>query len=312
MPKYKILLSDDNKSLFQTLTEISYNEDVLLTCCEDWESAKVELMNDLEVNLTFKKFDAIILDGKGKLHDASKDSDARHLTESVNWLAQQNALGNFIPVVVFTGFHETISEFQSTNSQVLKIFSKGDQVNSSFKDVLSFLKKAIDDSPVQKFKSAFPHAYTFSDKYFSVKNKSLIQSLYIELKNPVKDFGWKKSTLDNLRLLNEAMVDTIPLNFYEPPYELRNFIEKLKREGSPKATLGNRTTSVIDYFNNSTIRVPGPIFNVIKNIYYTASTYTSHNEEKQSDYFPSSEMILGLVYSHFGCYHWFNLILNKK
>jgi hypothetical protein len=269
-------------------------------------------MNDLEANHTFKNFDAIILDGKGKLHDASKDSDARHLTESINWLSQQNALGHYIPIVVFTGFHETISEFQSTNSQVLKIFSKGDQVNSSFKDVLSFLKKAIDESPVQKFKSAFPSAYAFADKYFSVQNKSLMQSLYIEIKSPVKEFAWKKSILDKLRLLNEALVDTIPKDYYSAPFTIDDYIEKIKRESSNmRANKGNRTLSIIDFFHDNEVMVPDPIYYTIRNIYDSASKYASHNDDTQADYYPSSEMILGLVYSHFGCYHWFSQILNN-
>jgi hypothetical protein len=306
---YRILLSDDNTALFSTLKEIAYGEDVELNCCSNWEDAKVKLMDDLEQNQIFKNFDAIILDGKGKLHDASKDSNPHHLTESVNWLAQQNALGNYLPIVVFTGFHETISEFQPTNSQVLKIFSKGAQVNSSFKDVLSYLKKVIDESPVNKFKSAFPDAYSFTQKHFSSDNKKLIRELFALLMERKGTFIWKKNSLDALRRLNEALVDTIPSNYYSTPFNTREYIEKIKRDSTIGANAGNRSVKFMDFFHDNDLAVPDPIYDTIKNIYYTASTYASHNDEAQSNYYPSTEMILGLVYSHFGCYHWFNSII---
>lgn len=303
MPKYTVLLSDDNTGLFQTLTEIAYEEDVELVCYQDWESTKVKLMDD------FEAYHAVILDGKGKLNDSTKDADPKHLSNAVKWLAEENAKGRYIPAVVFTGFYDAISDFQEANDQILKIFSKGENTNSSFKEVLSFLKKAIKNSPEQKFKSSFPEAYHYSVKYFSKNNKDLLQALYNSVSDPVKSFEWKKSALDKLRYLNEALVDSIPQHYYEPEYELRDFIDKVKREGNAKATLGNRAVSIIDYFHNHEVQVPGPVLNCIKNLYYTASSYSSHSDEKQTDYYPSSEMILGLVYSHFGCYHWFTQII---
>lgn len=305
MSRYTVILSDDNKALFETLTEIAYEEGVDLICCQDWEAAKVKLMDD------FDGYHAIILDGKGKINDSAKDGDPKHLSNAVKWLAEQSAKRKYIPAVVFTGFFEAITEFQEANEQILRIFSKGENTNSSFKEVLSFLKKAIANLPEQKFRISFPDVYIFSEKHFSNDNRTLIREVFNLVHNKSDDFIWKKNTFDALRRLNEALIDTIPTSYYSSPYSIKDYVDKIKRESSIKANAGNRTLSFIDFFHDNEIPVPDPIYFTIRSIYDTASKKYVHNESEESDYTPSTEMIAGLVYSHFGCYHWFNSIIKN-
>jgi hypothetical protein len=300
----RVLLSDDNLGLHQPLTELASFEQVELVCKDNWEEAKAELEE------SFDEFDAIILDGRGKLNSDSKDANQRHLTTALNWLREQKQRGNYITVVIFTAYFDDVSEFIGVDDLVKRIAKKG--VGPEFGDLLKFLKKETRVNPEAKFRTALPAVLSFTEKYFSSDKQKLIRAVFEKSKSKEGTFIWKKGILDDLRVLNEALVDTIPQHYYEPAFELKDFVEKIKRESNPKVTMGNRASAILDFCHKANIiSVPGPILNATKNTYYTASTFAAHNSETQSDYFPSTEMILGLVYSHFGCYHWFNQILNK-
>jgi len=306
----KILLSDDNEAFRKSSREIGAALDCDLNCYDDWENAQVEL------DTNFNKYHAVVIDGKGRLRDSSKGEDPRHLTEAVIWLREQRAKGRFVPVVIYTGYHPEIEPITSLNDQILKVFDKS---KTKFEDVITFLKAEVAKLPSEKLRNSYPAVFDFSMKYFSKENQMILLKTLDDLNNGAKDFLWKKGTLDNLRRLNEALVDTVPLHYYNPSFELRPYIEKINRENPPRgkaATLGNRTISIMDFFGvdlkaRSDKELPGYIYNVIRNIYFTASTYAAHTPENDNGDYPSSEMILGLVYSHFGCYHWFNQIIKN-
>ncbi|MBT1689432.1 DNA-binding transcriptional response regulator [Dawidia soli] len=303
----KILLSDDNEAFRTSSREIGAALDCDLNCYDDWESAQVEL------DTNFNTYHAVVIDGKGRLRDSSKGEDPRHLLEAVIWLREQRAKGRFVPVVVYTGFHPDIEPVTTLNDQILKVFDKS---KTKFEDVLKFLKTEASKLPSERLKNSYPAVFNFSAKYFNKEKHELLIELLDGLNNGLHDFVRKKTTLDALRLLNEALVDTIPLHYYSAPFELRTYIEKINRENPPKrpANMGNRTVAIVDFFvvdfkAKTHTEFPSYLVNTIKNIYYTASTYASHNPETVGADYPSSEMILGLVYSHFGCYHWFNSII---
>jgi hypothetical protein len=298
----RILLSDDNEPFRQSCREIGAALGFEVSPFDDWENAQVEL------DAYFDQYHAVIIDGKGKLRDSTKAEDTKHLIEAIGWFREQRAKKRFIPVIVYTGFHPEIDSLTNTNDQVLKVFDKS---KIKFEDVLKYIKTEVTKLPEQKFKTGFLEAYTFSQKYFSADNQKLIQELYNLTHRRSDDFIWKKSTFDALRRLNEALIDTIPGFFHSSPYSTTEYIEKVKRESSIKATAGNRTLSFIDYFHDNHLPVPDPIYFTIRSIYDTASKKYVHNESEDSDYTPSTEMILGLVYSHFGCYHWFNQIIKN-
>lgn len=303
----KILLSDDNEAFRTSSREIGAALDCDLCCYDDWENAQVEL------DTNFNKYHAVVIDGKGRLRDSSKGEDPKHLLEAVIWLREQRARGRFVPVVVYTGFHPEIEPVTALNDQILKVFDKS---KTKFEDVLNFLKSEVSKLPSERLKNSYPSVFNFSAKYFNKEKHELLVKLLDGINNGVHDFAWKKKTLDTLRLLNEALVDTIPLHYYSAPFELRAYIEKINRDNPPRrpATMGNRTVSVVDFFivdfkAKTHSEFPLYLASAIKNIYHTASTYASHNSETVGVDYPSSEMILGLVYSHFGCYHWFSSII---
>ncbi|MCZ8021518.1 MAG: response regulator [Cyclobacteriaceae bacterium] len=296
----RILLSDDNESFRQSSREIGAALGFDVATFDDWENAQVEL------DTNFDQYHAVIIDGKGRLRDSAKAEDTKHLIEAIGWFREQRAKKRFIPVVVYTGFHPEIDSLTNTSDQVLKVFDKS---KTKYEDVLQFLRTEIARLPEQKFRTAFPSVYLFSEKHFSNINKKLVREVYDLTGRKSDDFIWKKNSLNALRRLNEALVDTIPSCYYSSPFNTREYIDKIKRESTINVNSGNRSVKFIDFFHNNVLKVPNPISYTIKNIYDSASTYASHNDESQSNYYPSTEMIIGLVYSHFGCYHWFNQII---
>lgn len=296
----KILLSDDNEAFRRSSREVGAALNFDVCCFDDWEAAQVELDNN------FEEYSAVVIDGKGKLRDNSKAEDTKHLVEAVGWFREQRAKGRFIPVVVYTGFHPEIDAITNLTDQVLRVFDKS---KSRFEDVLAFLKEKVSNLPDQKFKAAHPIVDEFSRRHFSSDNRKLVRELFNLTFKKTNEFIWKKNTFDALRRLNEALVDTIPGSFYSSPFSTAEYIEKIKRNSSIKATPGNRTLSFIDFFHDNEIPVPDPIYFTIRSIYDTASKKYVHNDTEESSYTPSTEMILGLVYSHFGCYEWFNGII---
>ena len=308
----KILLSDDNSAFRSSSIEVGAALGFHVVAFEDWERAQIELSEN------FETYSAVVIDGKGKLRDSTKTEDTSHLTEAISWLSGQRANGRYIPVVVYTGFYPEFDSLTTSGSPVLGVFDKS---KTKFEEVLSFLKREVAKLPMEKFKASFPDAHEFGQKYFSVQNNELLLALHTQLQEPTKSFSWKKTMLDRLRLLNEALVDTIPLRYYREPNTLQSYLDRINKEMPPKeprqaGSMGNRSVKIITFFEKEYLssgreRFPATVSNVVRNIYYTASAYASHTQERPSDYFPSSDMVLGLAYSHFGCYHWFEKLLRK-
>lgn len=305
----KILMSDDDLRIHQSCIEEAKFFDVELICFEDWESAELELQKN------FDSYAAVILDGKGKLNADSKEGDGRHAVRSVGWLKEQKGKGRHVPTVIYTAYLEDLDAYNQDNL-VMKLFDK--HSDNGFQEVLNFLKVEVKNNPKNKFRSRHAVVSEFSEKYFSIQNKQILLTVFNDLSTSNHDFMWKKQTLDSLRRLNEALVDTIPLHYYQAPFDLQSYLAKINKENPPKngkpANMGNRTTKIIEFFDVeykgvSGDGVPAPIMNVIKNIYYTASSFASHTQEVETLYYPSEEMIQGLVYSHLGCYNWFFQII---
>lgn len=305
----RILLSDDNAAFRQSSKEIGAALGFDINVFDDWENAQVEL------DSKFEQYHAVVIDGKGKLRDNTKAEDTKHLIEAVGWFREQRAKGRYLPVVVYTGFHPEIDEITNLSDQILRVFDKS---KTRFEEVLHFLKERISILPDQKFKVAFPIVDEFAKRNFSEDNQKLLLEVFQLIDKKSDEFLWKKNVLDGLRRLNEALVDTIPMHYYSSPFELRDYIAKINRENPPKrkANMGNRTISIVDFFSvaykgETQNEFPSPILSIIKNIYYTAASYASHTQEIQTEYFPSEEIIVGLVHCHFGCYHWFNSIIKN-
>jgi hypothetical protein len=296
----KIVLSDDNEPFRKSSREIGAALGFDVSCFDDWERAQAELDSN------FEKYTAVVIDGKGKLRDNAKGEDKKHLVEALMWFREQKAKKRFIPVVIYTGYHPEIAELTEKNEQVIGVFDKS-KIN--FEGVLNVIKGEVAKVPEQKFKIGCPDAYPFTEKYFSPDNKKLIRELFSLLQRSADEFIWKKNTLDALRRLNEALVDTIPFHYYSSPFSIQEYLEKITRESSINVKKGGRTLSIISFFHDNQLYVPDPIDYTIRNIYDAGSKYSIHSEAQIEEYFPSLEMILGLAYSHLGSYHWFNSII---
>ncbi len=153
----RILLSDDNAAFRQTSREQGAALGVEVVAFEDWESSQVALEE------YFESFDGVIIDGKGKLRDSSKDEDGKHISAATNWLKEQLGKKGYIPVVIYTGFHAELEPYIFTDAQILRIFDKS---KHTFQDVLEFLKIRIADSPIEKLKVKYSDVFSaFGTKY---------------------------------------------------------------------------------------------------------------------------------------------------
>lgn len=299
---YKVLLVDDDKQYSDTLVDkADVNYDMEIVHFTNWQHAFDEL------NENFIHYHAVILDGKGQLNEASKSDDKRHVMQAVRDLSALRRQNRNIRYVINTGYFEDIDE--SFGVDGVKIYDKSTDEDK----MLQELKEYIDDLPKAKIKFKFPEAIKFAESYFSKENQEVLYGLLSE--NEIVDsFTWKKDALENLRRLSEALADTIPGYFYGAPYDIDEFLAKINSEQVLRrnANKGNRTISFVEYYKYSGNQIPDPIFHIITNTYHTASSYASHNNIDNSKYFPSKEFILGLLYAHIGCYHWFKEVIEKQ
>lgn len=190
----RILLSDDNESFRQSSREIGAALGFDVSPFDDWENAQVEL------DAKFDQYHAVIIDGKGKLRDNTKAEDTKHLMEAIGWLREQRAIGRFIPVVIYTGFHPEIEPITSLNDQILKVFDKS---ATKFEDVLAFLKTEVMKLPIEKLKTKYGDVFSaFGTKYIPESASKIL----IELLNDHEAGVYQKTYFNKIRDLIEEIL----------------------------------------------------------------------------------------------------------
>lgn len=227
----RILLSDDNESFRRTSREVGHELGFDISAFDDWENAQVEL----EAN--FDQYQAVIIDGKGKLRDSSMAEDPRHLMEAVSWLREQRARGRFIPVVVYTGFHPVIEPITSLNDQILRVFDKS---ATRFEDVLAFIKAEVVKLPIEKLKAKYVDVFAaFGTRYLPEGATKIL----IELLNDHEAGVYQKTYFNRIRdLIEEILIraNQIDKGFF--PDELL----KDKLTGRPNLTMSGLYWSGVD------------------------------------------------------------------
>ena len=300
--KLNVMLVDDNEQDARAIKTAAAEYSINIKHFFVWNQAKEELENN------FLTYDGVIIDYRGQIDQDYEQNDLRHLSWAIKDLEVIKTKRGYLPYVVHTGFREKAEEHLKLDCPVF--------IKSNHEEMLQGLRKLIEESPRSKLKYAYPIVFYFAEKYFSPHNIELLYKTVGEIttaqKGPSKMTLERKDLLRDLRTLNEALVDTIVTDFYPAPYNIEDYLEKIKRENPPRkrnVNEGNRSIRIIDFFFDSgeISDPPDYIRNAIKNIYYTASTYASHSNDKP--FFPSSEMIQGLLFSHLGCYEWFNEII---
>src|SRR4051812_23552996 len=115
----KVLVSDDNRRLFDPWSEKAANYNIDLACYSNWEEAQYEL------NEHWEDYAFVILDGQGKIQEEGVQANKKHLITAVQWLKEQLGNGRYMPAVVYTGHYELIEEIVLKDSQILEVFDKG-------------------------------------------------------------------------------------------------------------------------------------------------------------------------------------------
>jgi hypothetical protein len=227
----RILLSDDNELFRKSSREIGAALGFEVNPFDDWESAQVEL------GANFDQYQAVIIDGKGKLRDNTKAEDTKHLMEAIGWFREQRAKGRFIPVVIYTGFHPEIEAITPLSDQIIKVFDKS---ATKFEEVLALLKAEVVKLPIEKLKAKYGDVFSaFGTKYIPEGATKIL----IELLNDHEAGVYQKTYFNKIRdLVEEILIraNQIDKGFF--PDELL----KDKQTGRPNLTMSTLYWSGIE------------------------------------------------------------------
>lgn len=269
----KIIVSDDNRRLFEPWSEKAAKFDIELNCFSNWEEAQFELDNN------WGDYEFIILDGKGKIQEDAVSSNSKHLVAAVQWLKTQLGNGKYKPAIVYTGFYEAIEEIVIKDEQILEIFDK-DQ--TEVEAVFEFILKQIDKTPEKIIRAKFPDVFeVFDSKLLPDNIKMEFVRICKELKN--NDGTEYKTTLRRMRPIVENVL--IKLNATDEHLIPR----ALFRKGVPEVSgiifhlagrpSYNKVTKELEYHAEKIF--PDHIHYLIEKLYAITSKVAMHdyNEE---------------------------------
>ncbi len=253
----------------------------------------------------FYSYSGIILDARGFREPDSEKATDSHIHEALEKLSEFEKLRYYIPKVIYTGHHEVIST-QLDYKKELIILDKGFH---SPKEVIDKIIYLSENSSKSKSEKKYPIVFEVANKYFTQTNIGLLHCILSCDSIHSEKYVDKKKNFDNLRLLNEALVDLIPFKFYTPSLTINQFVNKINDESTRGnvANRGNRSSSFIKYINYSrSFDLPSHVFHNILSIYETASSYFSHSTEESDKIYPDSTIFNSLLTGHLSNYTWFN------
>lgn len=230
MPKsdYKILLVDDDKSYSQTLVERAFDDHCIeLIHYIDWESAFTQLKGNPD------KFQAIILDAKGKLTQDDSSENMSHILKALQDINRLEGHGIFIPYIINTGY---IDDSVVSVLTGVKIYAKGDE-----EKMLKYLIEKIKCSPYDRLRKKHENILSlFDDVSLPIQSGRKLMDVMIFAEHPI----WNKAADD----------------FFTP---LRKILEavfwKLKEQNDidAKCFPGNKINmkACIDYIEGNSVRI---------------------------------------------------------
>lgn len=190
MSKFTVMLVDDDEKYSRALEETAYDDhDIYIKSYEDWESAFTELEMHSET------YDAVILDGKGKLTADDPQSSMRHVVQAIRDLEKLESRGIYFPFIVNTGYLEQSDEILSG----VKIFDKGDR-----KAMFGYLIEQMGNSELYKIRKKHAKVLrAFSQRHIPEEQRETILNTLLYLQNP--DAGALQEKFNPLRTIMEAM-----------------------------------------------------------------------------------------------------------
>jgi CheY-like chemotaxis protein len=153
---YKVLFVDDDRRYAETLIDRASGKGIELVHFDNWEEAKSELDEH------FDAYEAVIVDGKGKLTKDSPGDDQIHVSKALQDLA---AMKITPPFAVLSKYIE-LKDFH-----LAEFFEKGKQEMELFE----YLTKAIENSEITQIKRKYSEPFNcFGDKYLERKYEKLL------------------------------------------------------------------------------------------------------------------------------------------
>jgi len=159
---YKILFVDDNHSYSKTLIDRASGKGIELAHFDNWEEAKSEL------DESFDDYEAVIVDGKGKLTKDSPGDDQIHVSRALKDLNKMIGAGKYVPYVI-------LSKYLEVKKAIDDIFF---EKNRDENEMFEYLIFAIENSEKHKIKAKYPEPFScFGEKYLDRKHEKFLLNI---------------------------------------------------------------------------------------------------------------------------------------
>lgn len=179
-PDYKILLVDDDRHYSQNLVERAFDDHCIeLIHYADWESAFTQLKGNQD------KFQAVILDAKGKLTQDDSSESMSHIITALQDMKELEGHGIILPYIINTGYFDdsVIGLIKG-----VKVFAKGNEDK-----MFIYLIDQIKCSPYTRLKKMNEQILSlFDDIILPVNSGRKLMDVLVYAENP----AWTKATGD--------------------------------------------------------------------------------------------------------------------
>lgn len=156
---YKVLFVDDDHRYSKTLIDRASGKGIELVHFDNWEEAKSEL------DESFDDYEAVIVDGKGKLTKDSPGDDQIHVSRALKDLNKMIGAGKYVPYVILSKYLEVKKAIDDI------FFEKIRDENEMFE----YLIFAIENSEKHKIKAKYPEPFScFGEKYLDNKHEKFL------------------------------------------------------------------------------------------------------------------------------------------
>jgi hypothetical protein len=168
---YNVLIVDDDHDYVRGQCDFAYRLGVDLRHIDNWEEAKYELEKKPDL------YEAIIIDGRGKLNIESKNEDRRHLNTAISWFEDQRRNNKYYNYVVNSAFLEEFEEFNQFDERGIRRYNKGKEEARMYKELVESIK----ENPENAIKVSYSEVYeVFNDKYLSKSDWKIISKLILK------------------------------------------------------------------------------------------------------------------------------------
>lgn len=205
---YRVLFVDDDERYAKPLIDRASQYDLLFDYCDNWEEARSKLDDD------FESYQAVILDGKGKLSKEGTGDNQKHVIQAINDLQEMKGKRKYIPYAV-------LSKYIEVKDIILgEIFEKDKDEVQMFEHLILEIEK----SGTNKIRIKYPEPFTcFGEEYLSTEYETYLVNIIKVFEN--RELTDPENLLFNpCRVLLERVFDKITeVDEKILPYALANF-----------------------------------------------------------------------------------------